>query len=568
MPLSENNLNATPSHLPDETQQGYIFTPSQDWFTHNIPSWEPLISSLRSTLPPGRSPRALEVGSWEGRSAVYLLTTLCTSPDSLLVCIDHFDLFRTAAGKQRYARVLHNLRLTGSRYRILDDFSVPALMTVLQEELASSATAGFDFIYLDGSHEADDTFLDAELAWRLARQGALFILDDYAWDREPLTSVHHPARGIDAFLALHAGQFQLISKGYQVILRKTTEMRIGFLTKGTHTDVAGDALDGLDYGINVALCADAAYAMPVAVAIRSAVETTPGRIAFYVVDCGLQDEDRRKICASVPSSREGDVTLVFRVLPTGSRGAHEPTWAKVDMLVAPSVLPVERILFLDADVLVRHDLGLLWKTDLGNMPIAAVRDIGHPLGHHGLPDTERGRPHFNAGVILLDLTRIRERLPALVKLAHERAETTYKDQDLLNAFFGPDGWLELDLEWNAAGLGTYAAWPDADRDVVWAPGTLKTLHADPAVVHFTGPVHPSMADVLNRYVQPWTSKPWGYAGAPGHPFENEWWDVLGRTAWRGVRRDARFLKDCVESRAKAQERGIEEFERRVKSIAQ
>jgi lipopolysaccharide biosynthesis glycosyltransferase/predicted O-methyltransferase YrrM len=564
MSLFTENQDLTPSSLPE---QGYIFTPSQDWFTHNIPTWEPLIASLLSTLPSGRAPRALEVGSWEGRSAVYLLTTLCTSPASLLVCIDHFNLFHTTAGRERHAKILHNLRLTGSPFRVIDEFSVPGLMTILREETASpSSSGGFDFVYLDGSHEADDTLLDAELAWRLTRPGALFILDDYAWDKEPSTSVHHPARGIDTFLALHAGQFELLSKGYQVILRKTVDMRIGFLIKAPHAGTADDPLEGLDYGINVALCLDAAYAMPATVAIRSAVDKTPGRrITFYIVDCGLREEDRRKISESVPRSREEDVTLVFRMLPDGSRGLQDPTWAKADMLITTSVLPVERVLFLDADVLVRHDLGALWKTDLGGRFLGAARDIGHPLGHEGLPETEKGRPHFNAGVMLLDLTLIRTRLPAFAQLVRERAETTYKDQDLLNAFFALDDWLELNVEWNASGLGTYAVCPGKDRDVVWPGSELKALHADPAIVHFTGPVHPSMSGVLNEYVQPWTSKPWGYAGAPGNPFKDEWWDVLERTAWRGMRQDEGFLKDCAEAQTKAREKGIEEFDRRIKS---
>ncbi|KAF8530790.1 nucleotide-diphospho-sugar transferase [Gautieria morchelliformis] len=547
-------------------EKDYNFTPSQDWFTHNIPTWEPLIESLLSSLAPGRAPRALEVGSWEGRSAVYLLSKLCSSPASLLVCIDHFDLLRTVAGRERHARVLHNLRLTGSPFRLIDEFSVPGLMTLLQEEVTSPpSSAGFDFVYIDGSHEADDTFLDAELAWRLARPGALFILDDYEWDKEPFPSIHHPARGIDTFLELHAGQFNLLHKGYQVILRKIVDMRIGFLMKDSPLNGVDDLAQGLGYGLNIALCVNTAYLMPATVTIRSAVEKTPGRITFYVVDCGLQEQDRRKIAESIPSSRSETTTLVFRSLPEGSRGEKEPTWAKVDILLAPCALPVERVLFLDADLLVRSDLTELWQTDLGGNSLGAARDIGHPLGHGGLPEEERGRPYFNAGVLLLDLARVREHLPALKRMTQERKDTRYKDQDMLNAFFaaGERNWHELDIKWNASGLGTYAACSSSDRDAVWANGELDRLHSNPAIVHFTGPVHPSMSSVLNEFVQPWTSKPWGYAGAPGNPFSDEWWHVLERAGWKGIRQDGRFLETCTAAHNKARERGIQEFNNRV-----
>ena len=551
-------------------ENNYIFTPSQDWFTHNIPTWEPFIASLLASLPPGRAPRALEVGSWEGRSAVYLISKLCATPTSLLVCIDHFDLFRTVDGRERHAKFHHNLTLTGFPFRLIDEFSVPGLMTLLQEEAAAPpSSAGFDFVYLDGSHRGDDTLLDAELAWRLTRRGALFIFDDYEWDSEPFTSINHPARGIDTFLELHAGQFNLLHRGYQVILRKTVDMRIGFLTKSLLTDTVNNDVQGLGYGLNIVLYANTAYAMPATVTIRSALEKSPeGRITFYIIDCGLQEEDRRKIVASIPPSHEERITLVFRSLPEGCRGNTEPTWTKVDMLLVTSVLPVERILLLDADILVRCDLADLWHTDLGGKFLGAARDIGHPLGHAGLPEGERCRPYFNAGVLLLDLARIREEIPALTIMTRKRKDTAYKDQDLLNAFFAANGrgWHELDIKWNAGGLGTYAAWPSPDRDTVWANGELKTLHSDPAIVHFTGPVHPSMSSILNEYIQPFTSKPWGYAGAPGNPFSGEWWDIVEKTEWKGIRQNEDFLKCCAKAQEEARERGMQEFNSRVKGI--
>jgi hypothetical protein len=45
---------------------------------------------------------------------------------------------------------------------------------------------------------------------------------------------------------------------------------------------------------------------------------------------------------------------------------------------------------------------------------------------------------------------------------------------------------------------------------------------NPNIVHFTGPANPGVADVLHPHVQPFTAKPWGYAGALGHPLEREW----------------------------------------------
>ena len=58
--------------MSNEDTPQFTFTHTQDWFSHNIDTWTalfPLVQSLK--------PRVLEIGSWEGRSAVFLLTHLC-----------------------------------------------------------------------------------------------------------------------------------------------------------------------------------------------------------------------------------------------------------------------------------------------------------------------------------------------------------------------------------------------------------------------------------------------------------------------------------------------------------
>ena len=535
--------------------KSYIFTTSQDCFTHNIPIWEPYIDKLLSTLPAGRAPRALEVGSREGRSAVYILTKLCNTPNSLLVCIDHFDLERTVAGRERHAKVVHNLTLTGSPFRIVDDFRIPGLTTLLNEEALSNQDGGFDFVYINGSHEADDTSLDTELAWRLTRQGGLIVLDDYGREMEPASSMHHPARAIDAFITLHEGEFELLHKEYQVILRKTIKMQIGFLHKSVSLYTA-------ESGVHVTICVNSSFAMAGAVALRSAIDATSGRMTFYIIDCGLQPEEKHKLEASIPQARADEVTLIFHLLPPGCRGIRDPIWAKIDILMHPSLLPVERILYLDADVLVRRDLKDIWRTDMGGRTVGVVRDIGLPMGHPGLPEANRGRFYFNAGVLLGDLSLIRQRLPEIRNALATIKEAAFKDQDFLNVFFSDD-FYEFDIVWNANGLGTYAStWTIADRDKTWPQG-LATLLNDPAIVHFTGALHPSLSNVLNDYIQPWLGKPWGYSGAPGNPYAERWWEVLEKTAWKGMRQDKTFKESLILAKEAVVEDALAEFERRV-----
>ncbi|KAK7443533.1 hypothetical protein VKT23_015706 [Stygiomarasmius scandens] len=532
-----------------QDQSVYRFTETQDWFSHNIEHWKNLFPLI--TTP---HPRVLEIGSWEGRSAVFLLNELCKDGGEI-VCIDHFDLFHTPAGRERFEKINYNLAQTGKSFRVLSQFSFPALMKLLEEEIAVSPPyaspqthqPGFDWIYVDGSHEADDTFLDGELVWRLARKGAIVIFDDYNWDKEPEDSIHHPKRGIDAFLILHDGEYERLTdpSHYQVVLRKTTEMRIGFLVENQRIV---DTDEAMGYGINIALAASSDYALGAAVTIRSTVEKTPGRITFYIVDCGLTDEDNDNLKLAV--NIRDDVTVVFLSLPNDALAKElGPVWAKLDL---HNVLPVERVLYLDADLLVRSNLKLLWQTDLRGKPLAAIPDVGHPMGHS---DIDR-KAYFNAGVMLMDLAKIRMNGQNLHETGRKMKDSSFRDQDALNAHFTE--WTTLSLKWNAQGLGTYAKYPSADRDML----NLNDM-ADPCIVHFTGPVHPTLAEVLNPYVQPPTAKPWGYIGAPEHPFEEEWWSIVEKTSWKGIR-DSESWKSNVEREArKAIESAAEEFRRRV-----
>ncbi|KAL3140131.1 hypothetical protein ABBQ38_004408 [Trebouxia sp. C0009 RCD-2024] len=66
-----------------------------DWFSHNIPIWTETFDSF-GWLHSAVNLRVLEVGSWEGQSACWLLQHVCCSSGSSLVCIDNW------AGAKQY----------------------------------------------------------------------------------------------------------------------------------------------------------------------------------------------------------------------------------------------------------------------------------------------------------------------------------------------------------------------------------------------------------------------------------------------------------------------------------
>ena len=90
------------------------------------------------------------------------------------MCIDHFNLFATQAGKECRKKILHSPYLASRPFGVIENFSVPGLMTLLEEAI-KGGTVGFDWLYIDGSCRAGNTLLDAGFAWRLANKGAIII---------------------------------------------------------------------------------------------------------------------------------------------------------------------------------------------------------------------------------------------------------------------------------------------------------------------------------------------------------------------------------------------------------
>ena len=187
---------------------------TKDWFRHNLLAWRPLMEELS-----GRSARILEIGSFEGLSACYVLWRL---RDAHVTCIDTFkgspenvaDVDLSAASLE--AAFDANVALVdGSRVRKLVGDSKHVLTELLDEG------APFDLAYVDGSHLALDVLVDAALCWRILAPGGVLVFDDYEWSVLGDDRLLSPAAAADAFLTVVDGRYELVSSGRQLIVRKT-----------------------------------------------------------------------------------------------------------------------------------------------------------------------------------------------------------------------------------------------------------------------------------------------------------------------------------------------------------
>jgi hypothetical protein len=185
---------------------------TQDWFTSRIPLWEPFVEPLAGTAA-----RVLEIGSYEGLSACYLLWRL---PDSTLTCVDTFTGSIERPEPHRDSSSLE--RVFDQNVALVDASRVTKVVNRSHPVLLALAEEGrrFDFVYVDGSHLGLDVIVDAALAWKLLDNRGVLVFDDYGSSGLGQDRLLTPRAAIDAFLMLIDGKYELLHKSYQVAIRK------------------------------------------------------------------------------------------------------------------------------------------------------------------------------------------------------------------------------------------------------------------------------------------------------------------------------------------------------------
>jgi predicted O-methyltransferase YrrM len=166
--------------------------------------------------------RALEIGSYEGLSACYLLMIAHVKD---LLCIDtwkgsdeaHFEQVDMDAVHDRFLRnVDEAVQVTGASCSAWQMTSVEAMKKLLADGEV------FDFIYIDGSHMAADVFRDACLAFQLVRVGGWIYFDDYEWVdvTHPDDPRYTPKAGIELFCNTRASDIRATRSKWQAHIQR------------------------------------------------------------------------------------------------------------------------------------------------------------------------------------------------------------------------------------------------------------------------------------------------------------------------------------------------------------
>lgn len=148
-------------------------------------------------------------------------------------------------------------------------------------------------------------------------------------------------------------------------------------------------------------------------------------------------------------------------------------------------ITIKRILYLDCDIVVNDDLACLFKMNMREFPIAAVRDICKPLNEEHMYDITMSYDsrYFNSGMMLinLDMWRQNNYESELLNEAQEIKSLKFPDQDPLNVVFR-NKWLELKPSWNRFHFVRY-------HDVYFCTKhDMLEYISNPKIIHYANPI--------------------------------------------------------------------------------
>ena len=214
--------------------------------------------------------------------------------------------------------------------------------------------------------------------------------------------------------------------------------------------------------INLCFVFDEKFADFFKVALLSIDSNTSSELAVYVVDCGISEKKLIELEQFV-STLENVVLLKF------GRPKREQVFEDFSMeerfssavfyrLAIPKIFPeLERVIYLDCDIIANDDIIKLWNEDLAGCPFGAVEEEGNLFSqsahrkHKEKFNIPADHKYFNSGVLLIDCkkfeqSRVYERVLEAIKNAD--VPFIFPEQDAMNFCLNNDEHYSLSPKYN------------------------------------------------------------------------------------------------------------------------
>lgn len=259
--------------------------------------------------------------------------------------------------------------------------------------------------------------------------------------------------------------------------------------------------------MDIALCHDNNYAPYSSVVIASIIDHNPEEeITFHLLHTDLTAE-RCAIIKSWVESFKGKKVCFYQMKKESFADfpIDEHTYldygAYIRLYLGECLKQIDKVLYLDCDVIVNGSLSELWNTDISDYAVAGVRDrINDYIRVYNRLDYQMCEGYINSGMMLINLKRWREDdfFKKAQQLACEKGASVLKnhDQDIINAIYHGQI-LMLPFRYNLLEYYLYVEeWLYLDRK--YYPEIVEACKT-PAIIHFCMPQKPWHYECINPF---------------------------------------------------------------------
>ena len=257
--------------------------------------------------------------------------------------------------------------------------------------------------------------------------------------------------------------------------------------------------------------------------MASLLANTQEGVHIHLLHDATLSQDTRAKFVKLVGGYEDMISFYHVTLPPGiynpmMRSPNSP--AALYRLAMGDILPptVQKLVYLDADTIIKLDIAELWQENLGGAVIGAIPQSLYPtISPHDFPLIKLGKisaeKYFNSGILLIDLNRWRHLAgfweDSLRFLCANAEILRYSDQDILNVWFSGN-YHPLPMRYNL--------------NVYHLRLMRKDYAASSGIYHYAG---------------------WCLGLPNGDGYDTLFWEYFIRTPWFGVETMARYTEKLL-----------------------
>ncbi len=178
---------------------------SKKWFTNNL-------FFIKSHLANKNIKNILEIGSYEGRSAIFFINLF---DNAKITCVDTW-VGSDEHNKDNFNQIEKNF---DRNVRSITDSEKLNKYKSTSDLFFKKNSQFFDLIYVDGDHSGEQVLRDLNNSWSFLNKNGFLLIDDYMWwFYKDLKK--NPATSVNFFINNNKSEIKNLTIWHQVLIQK------------------------------------------------------------------------------------------------------------------------------------------------------------------------------------------------------------------------------------------------------------------------------------------------------------------------------------------------------------